>query len=197
MPAQRPSKKTTLAGIVGVLVAVALGVSIPSDESGRKVEATVAPSGELQVRHITGRQYLRVYLDIVGVATACDGLTRDAEGRPLHAGQFFTEDECAHMLEAALIAHAQGVMRCSPGLALSSDPAVERVRQGPRFAAVSLAYNVGVGNYCSSSARRNFNAGSYNAGCEALLMWNRAGGRIVTGLDNRRHRERRVCLSGL
>lgn len=192
--AAKPKAKT-LAAVVGVAVALALGVSIPAEESGRKVEASIGPAGELHVKHISGKQYLRAYLDMVGVGTACDGLTRDEHGRPIHVGQSFTEAQCAAMLERALVAHAVGVMACSPGLAIAADPALERRREGPRFAAVSLAYNVGVAGYCSSSARRQFNAGNYPAGCDALLMWKNAGGRPV--LLPRRKRERAVCLKGL
>ena len=192
-----PGKKT-LTAIVGVSVAVALGISIPEDESGRHVTASVDPvTQELRVRHVSGKQYLSVYLDIVGVPTACDGLTRDAKGNRLRVGQRFTEAQCSAMLEQALIAHAEGVMRCSPGLALSTFSMVERERQGPRFAAVSLAYNVGVSAYCGSTARRLFNERRYAAGCDALLRWNKAGGREVRGLTLRRQRERAVCLKGL
>ena len=193
-----PKPPRTLVTIVGAAVAIALGVSIPADESGRTVEASLNQStGALQVQHVRGRQYLRAYLDIVGVATACDGLTRNADGSRIHTGQTFTETQCSEMLERALVEHASGVMACSPGLALSNDPATERRRQGPRFAAVSLAYNVGVANYCRSTVRARFNAGAYSAGCDALRAWNKAGGRVVRGLTDRRERERRVCLQGL
>lgn len=200
-PMEQPkhgSTGRTLAAVVGISVAVALGVSIPEDESGRKVSASVDPgTNQLVVRHISGRQYLSTYLDIVGVPTACDGLTRDAEGRPLKRGQRFTEAQCSTMLEQALVAHATGVMNCSPGLAQSIFPVVEKERQGPRFAAVSLAYNVGVNAYCGSTARKRFNEGRYREGCDALLRWNKAGGRVVRGLVLRREREREVCLKGL
>lgn len=215
-PGPRRSGKKTLAGIVGISVAIALGISIPREESGRKVEASIDPqSHELKIRHISGKQYLRVYLDIVGVPTACDGLIRDEFGRPMRPGQTFTEAQCSAMLERALVAHADGVMKCSPGLAVSSDPAIERRREGPRFSAVDLGYNVGVANYCSSSSRRHFNAGNYRAGCDALLGWNKgtfsrpqpgtdctkkkSGGYLcrIDGLAKRRQRAREVCLKGL
>lgn len=195
-PAAPKAGKITLAVIVGAGVAAALGQFIPQEESGRKVEATVAKDGSLQVRHISGKQYLTAYLDIVGVATACDGITT-YRGKPLKNGQVFTEAQCAAMLEEELIKHAQGVMKCSPGLALSSNPTIERRREGPRFAAVSGAYNFGVGNYCGSTAAKRFNAGAYDSGCEALTWWNKAGGRVNKGLVARRERERKVCMGGL
>lgn len=201
-PMQQPPSgnggKKTLAGIVGISVAVALGMSIPEDESGRIVEADINPvTKALEVKHVRGKQYLDVYLDLVRVPTACDGLTTDPQGRKLKIGQRFTEAQCTVMLEQALIAHAERVMACSPGLALSRDYATEKQRQGPRFAAISLGYNVGTAAYCKSTARRLFNAGQYKAGCDALLAWNKAGGRVIRGLQLRRERERAVCLKGL
>lgn len=193
---QPKSGRATLAMVVGAGVAAALGAFVPMEESGRKVEATVAESGELQIRHISGRQYLKVYLDLVGVPTACDGITT-WRGKPLPVGKVFTEAECAAMLEEELVKHARAVMACTPGLAISTDPAVERRREGPRFAAVSLAYNVGPGGYCHSTARARFNAGDYPGGCTAITWWNRAGGSVVKGLVSRRAREAKVCREGL
>lgn len=188
--------KVTLAMVVGTGVAAALGAFIPMEESGRKVEATVAAGGELQIRHISGRQYLTAYLDIVGVATACDGITT-WRGKPLARGMKFTEAQCAAMLEEELVKHAQAVMACTPGLALSGVPAIEKRREGPRFAAVSLAYNIGPNRYCASTARVRFNSGDFAGGCTALTWFYRAGGAVVTGLVNRRAREAKVCREGL
>ena len=102
----------TLAGILGSATAAAmLLTSIPAEESGRKVAVTIAPSGAATVRHIAGRQYLNAYLDVVGVATACDGITKNIKIR-----MRFTEAQCTVMLENALIEHAEGVIACVPGL---------------------------------------------------------------------------------
>lgn len=190
------SKGKALAAVVGIAVATALGIFIPREESGRTVEATVAPTGELDVRHVSGKQYLDVYLDMVGVPTACDGIT-SYQGKPLKKGMRFTEAQCAAMLEEELVKHAEGVMACTPGLAVVSWPVMEKLREGPRFAAVSLAYNIGVRRYCSSTARERFNAGNYPAGCTALTWWNRAGGKVSRGLAARRGREYAKCADGL
>lgn len=197
-PAPKPvsAGKLTLATIVGAGVAIALGTATPSEESGRKVEVTLNKDSSLKVKHLSGKQYLDVYLDVVGVATACDGITT-YRGKPLKKDMRFTEEQCSAMLEEELIKHAQGVMACSAGLALSKDPAIEKRREGPRFAAVSLAYNVGVRNYCSSTGRKRFDASDYAGGCAALTLWNKAGGRVLKGLVNRRERERKVCVGGL
>lgn len=132
---------------------------------------------------------LKAYRDIAGYWTICNGDT--ANVRP---GQVATREECRERLERQLIAHAAPVMRCTPRLA-------EEGRDYQRAAAVSLAYNVGVANYCRSSVDRNFDAGNWRAGCDSLLAWNKArvNGRIreVRGLTLRRQRERAICLRGL
>lgn len=189
-------KAVTLASIVGAGVAAALGIAIPKEESGRTVEAEIGPDSELIIRHVSGKQYLRAYLDVVGVATACDGITT-YRGEPITKDMSFTEAQCSAMLEEELIKHAQGVMKCTPGLALSTNPATEKRREGPRFAAVSGAYNFGVGLYCGSTARTRFNAGDYAGGCTALTWYNKAGGKVLPGLVNRRAREYKVCTEGL
>jgi lysozyme len=44
---------------------------------------------------------------------------------------------------------------------------------------------------------RKANAGDMRGACDALLLWNRVGGREVAGLTKRRQRERELCLKGL
>jgi lysozyme len=187
-------KLVGLAAIVGLSVASALFTATPLEESGRVVEVKMDDAGKPSMHHVRGRQYLSVYLDMVGVATACDGLTGPAIDKA-RAGKVFTEAECTAMLETALIEHATIVMRCSPGLAVSAESAIERRREGPRFAAVSGNYNHG--RYCSSTARARFDVGNYAGGCTALTWFNRAGGRVVRGLVLRRAREHAVCVKGL
>lgn len=197
-PTQRAlPRKGTLAAVVGIGVATYLLGFIPQEESGRTVQVTMTDDGTATMRHVTGKQYLQAYLDIVKVATACDGLTTDEFGRKLTLKSQFTEAQCATMLERALVVHAEGVMACTPGLALPADAGTERVRQGPRFAAVSLAYNIGVRGYCTSTAAARFNARNYPGGCTAMTWFNKAGGRVNRGLTGRRARENRVCIGGL
>lgn len=182
-PAARPGKKT-LAGIIGSIAgAVILFTVTPEFESGRKVEATVAADGIATVRHISGPQYLRAYLDIVKVPTACDGITNG-----VRMGQTYTPAQCTALLEHELIVHAEGVIACVPALYGRGQQAA---------AAVSLAYNIGVGGFCRSTAARHFRAGRWREGCNAFLMWNRAGGKVVRGLTLRRQRERDICVVGL
>lgn len=182
-------KKGSLASIIGIAAAALVMQTVPEDESGRHVNVTIAQDGAATVQHVRGPQYLRAYLDIAGIATACDGITKG-----VRMGQVYTEAQCAMLLERELVIHAQGVMNCTPGL--------RPERLAPqRAAAVSLAYNIGVAGYCKSTAARRFNAGDYRGGCEAFMSWNKARVRgvlrPVQGLTNRRARERAMCLRGL
>jgi GH24 family phage-related lysozyme (muramidase) len=129
----------------------------------------------------------RTYRDIVNVPTVCYGETDKAavaEGR-VHT---FTKAECLDMLQRRLPEYDAGLMRCikRPDL-----PASVHV------AGLSFTYNVGIGGACRSSFVRLINAGQYRAACNSLMRWNRAGGREVRGLTNRRADERRVCLQDL
>jgi lysozyme len=184
---KRPGRKT-LASVVGAATAALLLTYIPADESGRTVRVEMKQDGTAKVHHVSGKQYLRAYLDMVGVPTACDGLT-SYRGKKIEIGDRFTEEQCATMLEEELVTHAEGVMQCTPGLALT----IPR-RDNARFAAVSGAYNYGVPLYCRSTARARFNSGQIGAACEALTWFNKAGKKVVPGLVKRRAREHAVCV---
>lgn len=121
------------------------------------------------------------YRDIVGVVTACRGTTKNVQ-----LNRVYSDAECDAMDEASAVEHAEGVRRCTP-----------RLTGNQLVAATLLTYNIGVGGYCGSTVARRFNAGDLRGGCDAFRMWNRAGGRVVKGLVNRREYERRLCLTGL
>lgn len=121
------------------------------------------------------------YNDIVGIPTVCYGETRVEMRR-------YSDTECISMLVKAVGEFAGPVLECTPVLA-------ERPHQ--LAAATSLAFNIGSGGYCRSTAARRFNAGDIKGGCDAFLMWNKAGGKVVRGLVNRREAERKLCLTGL
>ena len=121
------------------------------------------------------------YLDLVKVPTVCFGETRVEMRR-------YSDAECEEMLADGLGDFATGVLERNPGL---SD------RPYQLAAATSLSYNIGLGNYRGSTAARRFSAGNYAGGCKAMLRWNRAGGRVVKGLTNRRAAEYRICMTGL
>ena len=64
-----------------------------------------------------------------------------------------------------------------------------------RGAMVSLAYNIGLGSFRKSTCLRRFNKGDIEGSATALLWFNKAGGRVLKGLENRRAAERALFLS--
>jgi len=59
-------------------------------------------------------------------------------------------------------------------------------------AMTSLAYNIGIGAFGSSTLLRLFNAGQTDLAGAQFAVWRRAGGKVLPGLVNRRADERRV-----
>jgi lysozyme len=65
-----------------------------------------------------------------------------------------------------------------------------------RFGAlVSFAFNVGLGNLQNSTLRMKHNRGEFDSAAEEFLKWNKAGGKELKGLTNRRKDERALYLS--
>lgn len=121
------------------------------------------------------------YKDIVGVWTVCYGETRVAM-RP------YSDAECSDMLAKGLADFAKPVLDRNPEL---------KGRPNQLAAATSLAYNIGPANYNRSTVARRFSARDWKGACDAFLMWNKAGGKVVNGLVRRRQYERTMCLKGL
>ena len=127
---------------------------------------------------------LTAYRDVVGVPTVCYGETLGVK-----LGDKHTEVECDAMLLSSLQRHEAGMRKCLK--APDAIPAKSYV------AFVSLTYNIGVGAFCKSTARKRLDAGDVRGACDAATWYTRAGGRKITGLVNRRSAEHELCLQGL
>jgi len=64
-----------------------------------------------------------------------------------------------------------------------------KLNQDQFDALVSFCFNVGQGNFKASTMLKVLNAGKYTEVPEQLKKWNRAGGKVVQGLVNRRNNE--------
>ena len=62
-------------------------------------------------------------------------------------------------------------------------------------ALVCLAYNIGLGNFEHSTTLRRHNGGELVGAANAFLLWNKAAGRVMQGLINRREAERSLYLA--
>lgn len=67
--------------------------------------------------------------------------------------------------------------------------------QGQFDAMVSLAYNIGLGNFGKSTLLKKHNARCYTCAADQFRVWNRANGKVMNGLTKRRAAERQVYMS--
>lgn len=63
-------------------------------------------------------------------------------------------------------------------------------------ALVSFTYNVGQQAFKGSTLLRTLNDGFYRNAANQFLRWNKAGGKVVRGLQIRRHMEMEMFLRG-
>ena len=143
-------------------------------------------AGVLAVGLVGGYEGLKLvaYRDIAGVPTVCFGETRGVK-----MGDRYTAEECRAMLGDALVEFETGMRRCL------AQP--DKIPDKPYVAFLSLTYNIGIGAFCRSSVARLANEGRLPQACDAMLAWNKAGGKVVKGLQRRRAEERDICRSGL
>jgi lysozyme len=62
-------------------------------------------------------------------------------------------------------------------------------------ALVSFTYNVGIGNLRKSTLLKLLNVGKYKEAADQFLLWNKAGGKVLKGLQIRRQKEKDLFLS--
>ena len=129
--------------------------------------------------------WLTAKVDTIGTGrpvTACYGETEN-----VRLGEKFTKKECDDLLQVKLKRYDAEIGRC-----IHVD-----LPDYTRAALISFAYNVGSAGACRSTVIQRMNEENIRAGCDALMNWTRARGRVVQGLVNRRAKERKLCLAGL
>lgn len=134
---------------------------------------------------LEGKAYLP-YLDSKGVPTIGIGFTR-LGGAPVTMGMGrISDQEIQTQLEYELGATGRLLTRV-----------LKRVPSRGQAAAMgSLSYNIGGAGFCSSQVLKYFNLGEFAQASDAFGNWDRAGGRILQGLINRRKVESWVFTFG-
>ena len=115
-----------------------------------------------------------------GLPTVCNGHT----GPDVKVGDVWTKAQCDAVLVRNLEKHGSGLLKC----------VTVPLNQNQFDALSSWTFNVGVGAACGSTLVKLLNQGQYTSACNQLPRWNRAGGKEVRGLTNRRMAERDLCL---
>ena len=146
---------------------------------------TINQAGLALIKEFEGFR-ANAYLDPVGIWTIGYGTTSAAGvGITVKPGMRITEAKAASYLSAAINKFAAQI-----------DPLITQpITENERAAFLSLAYNIGPGAFAKSSALRKFNEGDKRGAADAILLWNKAGGRVLAGLTRRREAERALFLS--
>lgn len=128
---------------------------------------------------------LTAYDDGVGVLTIGYGTTgRAGVGIKPAPGMTISEADAEHYLRLGLEKFAKQIR-----------PMIkEHTNENEWAAFLSLAYNIGPSAFARSSALRHFNNGDKRAAANAILLWNKAGGKVLKGLKRRRAAERKLFL---
>jgi lysozyme len=127
---------------------------------------------------------LDAYRDVAGYWTIGVGhlVTRDRDApRP----PSISRPEAMELLRVDMTSAARSVLR------LIGVP----LHDNQYTALLSFVFNLGGGALQASTMRRRLNQAEYQGAADEIPKWNKAGGRVVTGLTRRRLAERALFLS--
>lgn len=123
---------------------------------------------------------LKVYKDIVNISTVGYGHVTT-----LPVNTKITQDEADRLLQNDLAKFEDGI-----------DKYVKVALTDNQFSAlVALSFNIGLDNLKSSTLLKKLNKLDYTGAASEFLKWNRAGGKQVKGLTNRRQAEKELFSS--
>ena len=128
---------------------------------------------------------LTAYQDSVGVWTIGYGWTQPVDGKPIRAGMTIKQETAERLLKTGLVSYEIDVSRLVK----------VSLTQGQFDALVSFTYNLGARSLSTSTLLRKLNAGDYAGAADEFLRWNKAGGKVLSGLNRRREAERALFLS--
>src|SRR5581483_4311493 len=151
-------------------------------EPGRYMYMITSSKGRRFIEQFEGLS-LRTYDDGTGVLTIGYGHTSAAGLPRVVRGQSITKDQADQILASDLGKVETQVNN------LVHVP----INQNQFDALVSFHFNTGA--LGRSTALKKLNAGDYNGCADALLAYNRAGGRVLPGLQRRRQAERKLFLT--
>lgn len=128
------------------------------------------------------------YIPVKGdVPTIGYGQTYYADGTRVKLGDRISQQQAQKQLELLMRRDFSDKLASCVKVPLS---------QNEYDAYVSLAYNIGTNAFCKSTLVKLLNQGEYIKACQQILRWNKSGGRVLKGLENRRFAEYKLCLWG-
>jgi lysozyme len=123
---------------------------------------------------------LTAYRDLVGVLTIGWGHT----GPDVFDNMTITEEDAENLLEHDLYRAEKAIQ----------DKVFVTLNQNQYDALVSFIFNVGVGNFESSTLLKLLDTNDFIGAANQFLRWDHAGGKEIAGLLRRRQAERQLFL---
>jgi lysozyme len=119
------------------------------------------------------------YLCPANVATIGYGSTYYSDGRKVTLEDAPMDESTARALLMVELEHTYlpGVLRNCPILATDEKKC---------NAIVDFVYNLGIGRLQTSTLKRKINAQEWEQAQEQLMLWNKGGGKVLSGLTKRR-----------
>lgn len=124
---------------------------------------------------------LKAYRCPAGIPTIGYGHT----GKDVSDGMTITKKQAEDLLVKDLERFEAGVM----------DLLKVKVSENQFSALVTFAYNIGLNALSGSTLLKKLNAGDVIGAADQFIRWNRAGGKELEGLTNRRNAERDLFLT--
>jgi lysozyme len=134
------------------------------------------------IKHYEGF-YSKPYRCPAGLWTVGYGhLINDGRNLPVDCNRVFSIGEINALLIADLKRFERGVALYCP----------VQLTQNQFDALVSFSFNLGLGTLQRSTVRQKINRGDFKGAAKVLLQYNKAGGKVLKGLDLRRKDEARL-----
>lgn len=142
----------------------------------------ISENGKAFIRNEEG-EVLKVYADQIGIPTAGIGhVVKD-----MKVGTPITKEQSRAWF-------ANDIKRFEDGVGMAVKVPLE---QHQFDALVSFSFNVGNGNFLSSTMLKLLNANKFLEAADQFPRWNKAGGKVLPVLTRRRARERKLFLEGV
>lgn len=129
----------------------------------------------------------KVYRDSVGLPTVCVGHM----DRSLKIGDRYSDEECIALTAKQLQTFIRAI----------DSTVTAPINDDMRTALISLIYNIGIGNFRSSTLLKKLNKGDYVGASNQFTVWVYGGASakkvIIQGLLNRRLREQSLFRRGI
>ena len=106
-------------------------------------------------------------------------------GRYIKEGTVWTQEKADERLAKDAQTAIDAALKASP------------ILQGADFKLAAIAdfvYNLGIGNYQSSTLKKRVDAGNWLEASQEIRRWNKAGGKVLAGLTDRREDEAKLLM---